>query len=654
MSKGEFAGKKLTEHRKKFRWKKEEYSRRVRKLKQKHDPLEGAPQAKAIVLEKVGIEAKQPNSAIRKCVSPDTKVSLASGCSQTIGGMKDSWYEREVYTYNTEQGKLESSPLVDYFELSNQEIKEADVYKIVGETGRVLKATGDHPIFTKERGKIDIRELRVEDEVAVLPGEPIEYKARGKIIIDKKDIIKVVPTGSDADRVVKKLSEMNLLPLSYENSATPRLARLVGHIFGDGTLVHYIRKNGYNEYKVISAGSAKEIQEVKDDIEQIGFKFSEIRRGHSISNVFLNGSEHKIEGYYNVASSSSIVLFSLLKALGAPVGDKAVSPTTIPRWINNGELWVKEEFLSALFGSELERPRIHKETFQPPCFAQSKVESNLENGIKFMRGIKSILREFGIRVSNISYRKRGKRKNGEATYLIRLYVASNRNNLKRLFGRIGYRYSPERSELARHAYHYLCLKEKWLKRWRKAYERHKELRASRMTIKRITQRLHNEGFNMIKEGTVNYWISTGIENRDKLGTTSPAFESFGEWREKASEGLSNGLVWERIESIEPSQSEKVIDFTTESENHNFFANGFLTGNCVRVQLLKNGRQVTAFCPRNKAVTFIDEHDEVTIEGIGGRKGRSMGDIPGVRYRVIKVNDISLNELVRGRKEKPRR
>jgi len=75
---------------------------------------------------------------------------------------------------------------------------------------------------------------------------------------------------------------------------------------------------------------------------------------------------------------------------------------------------------------------------------------------------------------------------------------------------------------------------------------------------------------------------------------------------------------------------------------------------VRVQLIKNGRQVTAFCPRNKAITFIEEHDDVLIEGIGGRKGRSMGDIPGVRYKVIKVNDISLNELVHGRKEKPQR
>ena len=35
-----------------------------------------------------------------------------------------------------------------------------------------------------------------------------------------------------------------------------------------------------------------------------------------------------------------------------------------------------------------------------------------------------------------------------------------------------------------------------------------------------------------------------------------------------------------------------------------------------------------------------------------RWGRSYGDIPGVRYKVIQVNGVSLNEMVRGRKEKP--
>ncbi|MGC8662797.1 MAG: 30S ribosomal protein S12 [Thermoplasmata archaeon] len=73
---------------------------------------------------------------------------------------------------------------------------------------------------------------------------------------------------------------------------------------------------------------------------------------------------------------------------------------------------------------------------------------------------------------------------------------------------------------------------------------------------------------------------------------------------------------------------------------------------VKVQLIKNGKVVTAFSPGDGAINYIDEHDEVVIEGIGGRLGRSKGDIPGVRYKVVKVNGISLKELVKGRKEKP--
>lgn len=73
--------------------------------------------------------------------------------------------------------------------------------------------------------------------------------------------------------------------------------------------------------------------------------------------------------------------------------------------------------------------------------------------------------------------------------------------------------------------------------------------------------------------------------------------------------------------------------------------------CVKLQLIKNGRQITAFAPGDGAINYIDEHDEVLVEGIRGRQGRSKGDIPGVRYKVSKVNGISLHELVKGRKEK---
>lgn len=76
--------------------------------------------------------------------------------------------------------------------------------------------------------------------------------------------------------------------------------------------------------------------------------------------------------------------------------------------------------------------------------------------------------------------------------------------------------------------------------------------------------------------------------------------------------------------------------------------------CCKVQLTKNGKQVTAFIPGNLAQKFIDEHDEVMIERIGGKQGRSKGDIPGVRYKVIQVNDQYLARLASGKIEKGRR
>jgi small subunit ribosomal protein S12 len=76
--------------------------------------------------------------------------------------------------------------------------------------------------------------------------------------------------------------------------------------------------------------------------------------------------------------------------------------------------------------------------------------------------------------------------------------------------------------------------------------------------------------------------------------------------------------------------------------------------CCKVQLTKNGKQVSVFIPGNLAQKFIDEHDEVMIERIGGKQGRSKGDIPGIRYKVIKVNDQYLARLVAKKIEKGRR
>jgi small subunit ribosomal protein S12 len=76
--------------------------------------------------------------------------------------------------------------------------------------------------------------------------------------------------------------------------------------------------------------------------------------------------------------------------------------------------------------------------------------------------------------------------------------------------------------------------------------------------------------------------------------------------------------------------------------------------CVRVQLIKNGKVVGVYVPEDGAINFIDEHDEVTIQGLGGSQRGQMGCIPGLKYRAIAINGIDLRQIVKGKKEKPKR
>eukprot|EP00933_Yihiella_yeosuensis_P053057 TRINITY_DN51221_c0_g1_i1.p1 TRINITY_DN51221_c0_g1~~TRINITY_DN51221_c0_g1_i1.p1 ORF type:complete len:142 (-),score=23.55 TRINITY_DN51221_c0_g1_i1:82-507(-) len=73
---------------------------------------------------------------------------------------------------------------------------------------------------------------------------------------------------------------------------------------------------------------------------------------------------------------------------------------------------------------------------------------------------------------------------------------------------------------------------------------------------------------------------------------------------------------------------------------------------VRVQLIKNGKKITAFVPGDGCLNYIDENDEVLCAGFG-RSGHAKGDIPGCRFKVVKVSGVSLLALYKGKKDKPR-
>ncbi len=64
--------------------------------------------------------------------------------------------------------------------------------------------------------------------------------------------------------------------------------------------------------------------------------------------------------------------------------------------------------------------------------------------------------------------------------------------------------------------------------------------------------------------------------------------------------------------------------------------------CVKVQLIRNEKIVLAKVPFDGGLNFIDVHDEVLLCGVGNKQQN------GVHYKVVKVNNRTLESLVNGK------
>jgi ribosomal protein uS12 len=647
---GEFAARQVLLKRQRLRWSNKWYKRRKLGLDYKADPLEGAPQARGIVLEKVGVESKQPNSAIRKCVAPGTRVGVRRNNYITMGRLAR---EDEVSFLNKGTFSIESAPVVDHFQLTEDEVRNVGVYEVTTESGRKLIASGDHPVYAS-RGIVEARDLQPGDNLVVLPGCPMRITSKKSVIVDERSIERAAPPRSNAQRTISELKRLNLLPLRYDNPKLPALLRLMGHVFGDGTLSYSCSGTGFGG-RLIASGEPADLVSIASDLDAIRFNTSPPYHGAATSVVTTTAGQRTISGHYDVISTSSIVLFTLLKCLGAPVGEKAVARYRLPRWLMTSPDWVKAEFLASYFGSELEKPRLSGNSISPPSFSVSKVADSLESGLGFVEDIDSLLRTFGVRTSATRVHPSAYRKDGTKSYKIVVYIASGIRNLHSLFGKVGYAYQSERETLGRYVHGFLSIKLRRMELTKRAYLRAIELRKLSLSYREIAESLRHEGYRWVKTHNVNRWLWHGVRATDSLYTTARGSD-FRTWFERHTLNLPrNGLIWEEVAHVKRLRRKIPLqDITIGHPSHNFFANGILTSNCVRCQIVKNGKQVTAFLPGDGALNFVDEHDEVMLQGIGGSMKRAMGDIPGVRWTVFKVNGVSLNELVYGRKEKPRR
>ena len=180
------------------------------------------------------------------------------------------------------------------------------------------------------------------------------------------------------------------------------LARLLGHIFGGGTL-HPAYKNpkGQHSLRITSSGKRSELLEIQKDLDALGFPNRwKITEDFKISSCnFQKYGTKIIKGKSTSFKIGIVALWALLRALGAPVGSKSKNEVKIPRWLMKAPISIKREFLAAYFGSEAQKIRMGAKSSERIIIPFSKDERLKTNAENFYRDVESLLSEFEIKTN---------------------------------------------------------------------------------------------------------------------------------------------------------------------------------------------------------------------------------------------------------------
>ncbi|MGB9718307.1 MAG: radical SAM protein [Thermoproteota archaeon] len=549
------------------------------------------------------------------CLDPSTEVLLNDSYTIPIGGLEKCWKHHEIVTCNLEDKTLATSKIARYFKIDPRSKGLRSFRIVTKETGREIIATEEHPFYTTN-GYLPLKDLKIGDRVAVYPmpqftREKDPPPSEVIVTVDeiKKLIKKYIPRSNEAE-IINVLTERSLLPLRLDNEKLPIIARLMGHLFGDGYLTLSHRRIR-DSVSTVFTGTYEDLQTIRKDLEKLGFGSNKIIKKPKISKIVRYGKTHVISRKSVWMQCSSKPLWILMTALGVPIGDKAASAYHIPSWLFKAARSIKREFLAAFFGCELTKPRVGPsgKSFFQPRFSLNKLEKLHKNGIEFVHELRQLASEFGIKITSINNHHGPFRENGQKTLCIYVLFSNSLENLLNLYGKVGYRYNKEWEILARYVFEYLLMKKRSVLRWRALWEKALELRRAGLSVTKI---IHELGENNHR-AAIRRWI------RYPTRTTGAAcgydIPKFQEWLKESKLG-DEGLVWESIESIEPVEISDVRDLTTTESMHNFFANGFLVSNCQNSDISKNK-------PNPKRARYVSPEQFLEIALKSGCEGTSI-------------------------------
>ncbi|MCX5657482.1 MAG: intein-containing RctB family protein [Candidatus Omnitrophica bacterium] len=531
------------------------------------------------------------------CLSADTEILTFHGYVRKIADLERDFLKTGLACMNLDKNYVTQAKISRYIKINSRN----RVFKLKTCSGREIFATEDHPFWTP-RGMKPLCNLKEGDYVGVYPFQGVSYEEpSSKVIIDENDIRDILlklgkdSRGNGLEQTIKYLNKLQLLPLRYSSWQLPYLMKVMGYVFGDGTV--YFNK-GRGKGFTWFYGKKEDLEKIGSDVRSIGFNCSKVYSRERKHNIKTNYAFYEFSNVETSCKVSSSAFAALLVALGVPLGDKTSQNYVLPSWLWQAPLWQKRLFLASFLGAELSTPKTmtgHNYNFYAPVISMNKKEDSVESGIVFLKGLAKLLKEFGVRTTKISQRIECINANNDMSYRLRLILASTPQSMINLYSKVGFEYNVRRSFLANIATQYLKFKESVCRERNEIALRVQELhRVTGKGAKYIYREIGNEAVNL-------RFIERSIYGgRRTLPRVSFNTVDFIEFLEIHTRGLGNsGAVWDEVVSKEEIEYDNyVYDFTVEHPHHNFIANNFVVSNCG-VRLVRTNLFIDEIKPRIK-------------------------------------------------------
>ncbi|MEW5897376.1 MAG: hypothetical protein AB1668_06795, partial [Nanoarchaeota archaeon] len=461
--------------------------------------------------------------AIDECLPHSSFIKTSKG-EMKMGKIISQWKsdtKLKVWGYNFSEKNLRLFPVTKVYRKGIKSIIELKT-----ETGRKIKCTPDHKVFTKNGFE--------RAQLAAEIGTPLQSQ--------------------------------------YSQEEKSVIARLVGHLYGDGWLGANRKQAGFSGKRY-----PEDLTVIKNDLQAIGLSSSKVYSRKTISKIRTEQGKEVVVSGTSHSVAASVNVFNFFSILGVPVGSKTNSKVLIPKWLMKASKSEKAEFLAALFGADGMAPSQSKKwggDFNPIRLSFNKAEALRISGLKYAVQIKRLLADLGIKVSQIKERGGNLRVDGTKSIKFVMTLAKSVENTIIFLEKVGYRYCAEK-ELKGNQW--LC----YLKARQNVFREREKMKSKAMQLRKK----YGLGKNKIAKtlGITDWQVREWIYY--SRGISLPwSFPNFDSWIRQRCAG---NILYEEIISKTKKRPEPVFDISVDKV-HNFVADGFIVHNCHEL-LPKEGK-----------------------------------------------------------------